>query len=95
MYELRKNLISLGVLDFTSYKCTTQDGVMKVSKGILVVMEENMIVIFYQLEGRTEISQEVVAFDGGSDSTHLRHQHLGHMSEKGIKVLVDIKIIIC
>jgi hypothetical protein len=29
---LRKKLISLGVLYFVGYKCTTQDGVLKVSK---------------------------------------------------------------
>jgi hypothetical protein len=33
--ELRKNLISLGVLDFAGYKCTVQGGVLKVFKGIL------------------------------------------------------------
>jgi hypothetical protein len=37
--ELRKNLIYLGVLDSSGYKCTTQGGVLKVSKGILVVMK--------------------------------------------------------
>ena len=50
--KLRKNLIYLGVLDSTSYKCTTQGGVLKVSKGILVVMKENRISNLYQLEGR-------------------------------------------
>ena len=40
--ELRKNLISLGVLDSVGYRCTTQGGVLKVSKSILMVMKENM-----------------------------------------------------
>jgi hypothetical protein len=52
--ELRKNLISLGVLDYVGYKCTTQGGVLKVSKVILVVMKEKRIRNLYQLEGRTE-----------------------------------------
>jgi hypothetical protein len=51
--ELRKNLISLGVLDSVGYKCTTQGGVLKVSKDILVVMKEKRIGNLYQLEGRT------------------------------------------
>jgi hypothetical protein len=38
--ELRNNFISLGVLYYASYKCTNQGGVLKVSKGILVVMKE-------------------------------------------------------
>jgi hypothetical protein len=38
--ELRKNLISLGVLDTGGYKTIVQGGVMKVYKGILLVMKE-------------------------------------------------------
>jgi hypothetical protein len=89
--KLRKNLIYLGVLYFVGYKCTTQSGVLKVSKGILVVIKEKRITKFYQLEGRTKINQEVVSSEGEIDSTHLWHQRLGHMSEKGLKVLVDRK----
>jgi len=37
--DLRKNLISMGVLDFVSYKFSVQGGVMKVSMGALVVMK--------------------------------------------------------
>jgi len=33
----------------------------------------------------------VVASENASDSVRLWHQHLGHMSEKGLKVLVDRK----
>jgi hypothetical protein len=33
----------------------------------------------------------VVASEGESDFVRLWHQHLGHMSEKGLKVLVDCK----
>ena len=51
--KLRKNLIYLGVLNFVGYRCTTQGGVLKVSKGILVVMKEKRIGNLYQLEGRT------------------------------------------
>jgi hypothetical protein len=89
--ELRKSLISLGVLDSVGYKCTTQGGVSKVSKGILVFMKEKMIDNLYQLEGRTEINQVVLAYEGASDSTNLWHQCLVHMREKRLKLLVDHK----
>jgi hypothetical protein len=62
-----------------------------VSKGILVVMKENRIENIYQLAGRTEMNQALVAFEGASDSTCLWHQRLGHMRKKGLKVLVDRK----
>ena len=51
--ELRKNLISMGVLDNTGYKFAVQSGVMKISKGILVVMKEKRVGNLYKLEGRT------------------------------------------
>ena len=89
--ELRKNLISLGFLYYVGYKCTTQGGVLKVSKVILVVMKEKRIRNLYQLEGRTKVNQAVVESKDASDSIHLWHQHLSHMSEKGLKVLVDHK----
>jgi hypothetical protein len=89
--KLSKNLITLGVLYYVGYRCTTQGGVLKVSKGILVVMKAKRIGNLYQLEGRTKINQAVVAYEGGSNSIHLWNQHLGHMCEKGIKVLVDRK----
>jgi hypothetical protein len=91
--ELRNNLISLGVLDSSGYKCTVQGGVLKVFKGILVVMKAKRSRNLYHLEGSTEINQATVVSEGASDSTHLWHQCLGHMSEKGLKVLVDRKLL--
>ena len=47
--ELRKNLISMGVLDGAGYKFAIQGGVMKVSKGILVIMKAIRIHNLYKL----------------------------------------------
>eukprot|EP01018_Ginkgo_biloba_P027656 Gb_41806 [translate_table: standard] len=91
--ELKKNLISLGVLDSAGYKCTCQGGVMKVSKGILVVMKAKKIRNLYQLEGSTEINEAAVVSEEANQTTRLWHQHLGHMSEKGLKVLVNRKLL--
>eukprot|EP00253_Pinus_taeda_P029664 PITA_29664 len=41
--ELKKNLISLGVLDSDGYKFTGQNEVLKVSKGALVVMKAEKV----------------------------------------------------
>ena len=54
-------------------------------------MNEKMIKNLDHLEGRTKRNGEVLESKGASDSVHLWHQHLGHMSEKGLKVLVDRK----
>jgi hypothetical protein len=71
--ELRKNFISLGVLDYVGYRCTTQGGVLKVSKGILVVMKEKRIGKLYQLGGRTKVNQALVAYEDASDYVILWH----------------------
>jgi hypothetical protein len=91
--ELRKNLISLGVLDIGGYKCIVQGGVMKVYKGILLVMKDKMIDNIYLLEGRTKSDHATTVSQNASDSTRLWHQHLGHMREKGLKVPTDRKLI--
>jgi hypothetical protein len=52
--ELRKNLISLGVLETRRYKSIVQGGVMKVYKLILLVMKVKKVGNMFLLEGRTE-----------------------------------------
>jgi hypothetical protein len=91
--ELRKNLVSLGALYFGGYKFIVQGGVLKVSKGILVVMKDKKVRNLYQLEGRTESDQGTIISESASDSTCLWHQCLFHMSEKGLKVPVDRKLL--
>ena len=66
---------------------------MKISKGILVVMKANRVENLYKLEGRTEIDHAIVASVGAADFTRLWHQRLGHISERGMKVLADRKLL--
>ena len=55
--DLKKNLISLGVLDSSGYKFTSQNGVLKVSKGALVVMKDKKVRNLYRLKGSTQVSE--------------------------------------
>ena len=71
--ELRNKLISLGVLDFVGYKCTSQGGVLKVSNDILVVMKEKRMWKLYQCGGRTKVNQALVAYEDASDYVILWH----------------------
>jgi hypothetical protein len=41
--DLKKNLISLGTLDSLGYKYSGEGGVIRVSKGSLVIMEGNKV----------------------------------------------------
>ena len=91
--DLRKNLISLGVLDSSGHKGSVQGGVLKISKGILIVMKANKVGNLYKLEGRTEIDHAGVASENAGEFTRLWHQRLGHISERGMKVLADRKLL--
>jgi hypothetical protein len=91
--ELRKNLISLGVLYTGGYKSIVQGGVMKLYKGIILVMKEEKVGNLFLLEGRTESDHATVVFENDDDHVHRWHQRLGHMRERGLKVLFDRKLL--
>lgn len=63
--ELKKSLISLSELDSRGYKYTGQGGVIKVSKGILVVMKGIRVGNLYKLLGSTVVdgAQMVIEHD--------------------------------
>ena len=54
--ELKKKLIFLGVLDSCGHKFIGFDGILKVSKGGLVVMKAQRIGNLYKLVGRTQVN---------------------------------------
>ena len=58
VHELRKNLISLGVLDSEGYKFIGKKGVLKVSEGDQKskIMKEEKIKNIYRLKGSTHVS---------------------------------------
>ena len=87
--ELRKYIISLGVLDINGYKTFIRGGVMKIYKGILLLMKAKKVGNLFQLEGRTESDHASIVSENNSNSICLWHQWLGHMSERGLKILYD------
>ena len=88
--NMRKNLISLSTLDGKGYKYSGGDGVLKVSKGSLIVMKGDLkSVKLYRLHGTTITGDAAVISNSlsSSDATNLWHMRLGHMSELGLAVL--------
>ncbi|GJX92940.1 retrovirus-related pol polyprotein from transposon TNT 1-94 [Tanacetum coccineum] len=88
--DLKKNLISLGVLDSKGFKYTNENGVLRDSKGALVVMKATKgNSSLYTLQGETITCSVYVSFTekNNSDLTKLWHMRLGHMSEKGMVIL--------
>ncbi|KAG8478363.1 hypothetical protein CXB51_028111 [Gossypium anomalum] len=88
--ELKRKLISLSTLDSKGYRYTAESGVLKISKGSLVVMKgQRKIVKLYVLQGFTVIGDAAVASSSLSDDdiTKLWHMRLGHISENGMTEL--------
>lgn len=91
-----KNLLSLGQFDNLGYKVEIQNKILKVIKGVHVLMKgEKVTANLYQLKG--EIIEEAEAYVASHSPSHrvavTWHQKLGHMSEQGMKILVEMKLI--
>ncbi|GJX02910.1 putative RNA-directed DNA polymerase [Tanacetum coccineum] len=83
---LKKRLISVGQLDEEGYHVGFRDQQWKVTKGSLVVARGNKRVSLYLVEVPSDGINATI--DDRGNAT-LWHQRLGHMSEKGIKILAS------
>ncbi|KAK2990648.1 hypothetical protein RJ640_007782 [Escallonia rubra] len=93
--DLKKNLISLGTLDSIDCSISIKGGVMKVSKGAMVIMKGQKIGNLYKLIGNTVIGGASVSTHVGSsnDNSELWHKRLGHLSEGGMLELHKRKLL--
>ncbi|KAG8482734.1 hypothetical protein CXB51_024185 [Gossypium anomalum] len=85
--ELKRNLILLSTLDSKGYRYIAENGVLKISKGPLVVMKgQRKTVKLYVLQGSTVTGDATVPSSSLSDDdiTKLWHIRLEHMSENGM-----------
>uniref|UniRef100_A0A3Q7IYG7 Uncharacterized protein n=1 Tax=Solanum lycopersicum TaxID=4081 RepID=A0A3Q7IYG7_SOLLC len=85
--DLRLNLLSANVLDEEGYKHTFGEGKWKLSKGSLTVARGKLCCTLYKTHLKVS-SSELNAIEEKT-SPNLWHRRLGHVSEKGIKLLAD------
>lgn len=89
---LKKNLLSLGQLDDLGFKMESENKVMKIIKGELVIMKaEKIAANLYLLKGETlqEGEASVATTSSSEKSSMIWHKKLGHMSEQGMKILAE------
>ncbi|KAG6738050.1 hypothetical protein POTOM_059589 [Populus tomentosa] len=94
--DLKKNLLSVGQFDSLGCKIRTHNGIMKIVKGALVVLKARKTVAnMFVLMGETHQGAEasIASASPAEEKTMMWHQKLGHMSEKGLKVLSDQKLL--
>ena len=84
--DLKRNLVSLGMLDKKGYSYKSEVGVLRVMKGSLVVMKGLLQNGSYVLQGSAVIG-ETSTTEASLDKTQLWHNRLGHMSLKGLVTL--------
>ncbi|KAL5777131.1 hypothetical protein ACOSP7_010057 [Xanthoceras sorbifolium] len=84
-----KNLISLSTVDSNGCKFSAESGVLKVSKGVLIMMKAKKTGSLYVLQGSIVTGSAAVSESSMPDSevTTLWHMRLRHMSEKGLTLL--------
>ncbi|KAG8488508.1 hypothetical protein CXB51_016430 [Gossypium anomalum] len=85
--ELKRNSISLSILDSKRYRYTVESVVLNISKGSLVVMKgQRKTAKLYVLQGSTITGDAAIASSSLSDDDIIKlwHMRLGHMSENGI-----------
>ena len=84
--NLRKNLISLGMLDKMGCFVKLESGTLKVMRGSMVLIKGNLSNGLYVLYG-TVVTGDVWVSNQNLDKTMLWHLRLGHMSEKRLREL--------
>lgn len=83
MPELKRNLISLGMLDNMGCSIKLESGTLKVMRGSMILMKGDMKNGLYVLQG-TAVIGDVGVSNQNLDKTMLWHLRLGHMSERGL-----------
>lgn len=93
---LTKNLLSLGQLDDIECKTRIKSRIVKIVKGMLVVMNaENVAANLHVLSGKTHKEAELViaSIGSGEELAVLWHRKLRHVSERRLKILSKQKLL--
>ena len=91
MKGVKKNLLSIRQFDELGLKTQIANGLMKIVKGALIVMKaEKISSKLFVLQGHTlKYGDASIASTNQEESTIRWHYKLGHMSERGIKILAE------
>ena len=69
--QMKKNIISVGAVESKGFKMTLENGILKVTKGFLVVMKEIKDRNLYYLKGSTVIGSLTTSVVSDVDATQL------------------------
>ena len=85
--QLKRNLISVGALEALGLVVSIKEGVLKMTKGSMVVLKAIRRKNLYYLNGSIVIGQVAASTNSDEDSTRVWHMRLGHAGEKSLQTL--------
>ena len=85
--QLKRNLVSVCSLKTLDLEVSIRDGVLKMTKGSMVVLQGVCRNNLYYLKGSTITRQVVTSTDSDDDSTRLWYMRLRHIGEKSLQAL--------
>jgi len=85
--QLKRNLISVRALKTLGLKVSIKDGVLKMTKGSMVVLKGVRRNNLYYLKGSTVIGQVATSTDSDNNSTRLWHMRFRYTGEKSLQAL--------
>jgi len=83
--QVKKNLISVGALEVLGNAVYIRDGILKITRGSMVVMKCVRHNNLYYLRGSTVIRRVETFISSDGDCTQVWRMRLGHTSEKFLK----------
>jgi len=86
--QVKKNIILVGAVESKGLKITLENGILKITKGSIVVMKGARDINLYYLKNSTITGIMVASIDSDDDATKLWDMRLGHAGEKPMQTLV-------
>jgi len=84
---VKKNLISVGALEALGHEVSVRYGVLKMTRGSMVVLKGVQRNNLYYLMGSTVTGQVTTSISSYGDCTQVWHMRLGHTGEKSLQAL--------
>jgi len=85
--RLKRNHISVGALKTLGLEVYIRDGVLKMTRDLMVVLKDIRSNSIYYLKGRAIIRQVANSTNSDNDCTRFWHMSLGHTGEKSLQAL--------
>ncbi|KAH9734881.1 Integrase catalytic domain-containing protein [Citrus sinensis] len=87
-------IAGIGKIDSHGCKTHVENGIMKIVKGTLVLMKAEKIgANLFMLKAETLQEVDASVASNGEESTMMWHLKLGHMSEQGLKIFSERKLL--